>query len=106
MYELRQYQLNAGYDGVPRLVEAFKKGLPDKIAADKEGQLVFIGNTDVGTLNNVIELWRYPSAAACIRGRQAARKVEKWRETIAAVTPGVQTFTSSFLRPTVFSPMQ
>lgn len=36
--------------------------LPDKIKSDPEGSLVFFGHTDVGTLNNVVELWRYPSA--------------------------------------------
>jgi hypothetical protein len=41
--------------------------LPDKIAADPEGRLVTFAYSDVGTLNSVIELWRYPSAAACIR---------------------------------------
>lgn len=41
--------------------------LPEKIAADPEGQLVAFAHSDIGTLNNVIELWRYPSAAACIK---------------------------------------
>lgn len=40
------------------------------------------------------------------RARQAARTVPKWRETIGAVTPGVQHFTSSFLHPAPFSPWQ
>lgn len=31
----------------------------------------------VGMLNNVIELWRYPSAQACHDARQAARKVRR-----------------------------
>ena len=41
--------------------------LPDKVAADPEGRLVFFGHTDVGMLNNVVELWRYPSAQSCIK---------------------------------------
>jgi hypothetical protein len=41
--------------------------LPDKIAADRDGRLVAFAHSDVGMLNNVVELWRYPSAAACIR---------------------------------------
>jgi hypothetical protein len=42
--------------------------LPAKVAADPEkGQLVFFGYTDVGVLNTVTELWRYPSAQACVR---------------------------------------
>lgn len=118
-------QLKPGYDGVPRLLAAFEKGIPHKVAADPAGQLVFFGSTEVGEdgrgeggwgcrgvlngeqgltqrqaelvancrgrcskpsiveqrgglkctylqcpcpagmLNNVIELWRYPSAQAC-----------------------------------------
>lgn len=59
-----------------------------------------------GMLNQVIELWRYPSAQACHDARKAARGVPQWRETIAAVTPGVQHFTSSFMHAVPFSPMQ
>ena len=40
-----------------------REGLPQKIKADTEGgRLVFFGHTDIGMLNNVVELWRYPSA--------------------------------------------
>ncbi|KAL6755198.1 hypothetical protein V8C86DRAFT_2682474 [Haematococcus lacustris] len=104
MYELRSYQLHPGYGSVPKLVQAFAQGLPGKVAADPEGQLVLFAHTDVGMLNNVVELWRYPSAQACIRARQAARAVPGWKDTIASVTPGVQHFTSEFMHPTAFSP--
>jgi len=104
VYELRQYQLHPGYGSVPKLLAAFQEGLPEKISADRDGLLVLMAYTEVGLLNNVMELWRYPSAAACIKARQASRVVPKWRETIAAITPGVQHFRSSFLHPTSFSP--
>lgn len=32
------------------------------MAADPTGQLAFIGSSDVGLLNQVVEIWRYPSA--------------------------------------------
>jgi hypothetical protein len=41
--------------------------LPEKVGADWDGLLVAFGFTEVGVLNNVCELWRYPSAAACLR---------------------------------------
>ncbi len=44
-----------------------RRRLPEKIAADPAGRLVFFGFTDIGVLNNVVELWRYPSAQASIR---------------------------------------
>jgi type IV secretory pathway TrbD component len=50
-----------------------------------------------------LTLWA-PVVAHCCRARQAARTVPRWRDTIAAVTPGVQHFRSSFLHPTSFSP--
>lgn len=37
------------------------------------------------------------------RARQASRTVPTWRETIGAVTPGVQHFTSAFLKPVSIS---
>lgn len=109
LFELRQYQLHPGYGSVPKLIEAFSKGIYHKIAAadaQEQGSLVYFGHSDVGLLNTVIELWRYPSAAACIRARQASRKVPEWRETIAEVTPGVQHFRSQFLTPLPFSLLQ
>lgn len=80
--------------------------LPGKVAADRDGRLVLFAHSDVGLLNNVVELWRYPSAQGCIHARQAARGVPGWREAIGAVTPSVQHFQSSFLHPTSFSPWQ
>lgn len=41
--------------------------------ADKHGKLVLYAFTDVGPLNNVIELWRYPSMQGSLRARQASR---------------------------------
>lgn len=42
---------------------------------------------------------------AC-RARAASRHVQAWRDTIAAVTPGVQRFETALLHPTTFSPWQ
>ena len=41
--------------------------MPEKVAADPDGKLVAFAHSEVGMLNNVLELWRYPSAAACVR---------------------------------------
>lgn len=104
VYEFRQYQLDPGYGSVPKLVSAFADGLPEKVAADREGLLVAFAYSEIGVLNNVVELWRYPSAAACLRARAASRHVQAWRNTIAAITPGVQQFQTALLQPTKFSP--
>jgi NIPSNAP len=59
--------------------------------------------TEVGMLNTFVELWRYPSSQACMEARQAARGVAEWKEAIAAVTPNVQWFRSTLIRPVWWS---
>ncbi len=100
------YQLHPGYNSVPGLLDSFAKGLPHKVAADANSKLVFFGYIDVGMLNTVVELWRYPSLAASIEAREAARKVPEWRKCIADVTPSVQHFRTQALIPTKFSPLR
>lgn len=41
-------------------------------------------------LNQVMELWRYPSVPACIDARQKSRGVAEWRTCIAKIAPSVQ----------------
>ena len=103
IYEMRTYQLHPGYGTAPKLREAFAQGLPHKVAADPTGELVFFGYSDIGTLNQIIELWRYPSAQACIQARQASRTIQEWRTCIGSVTPMVQYFETQFLHPANFS---
>ena len=101
VYELREYQLHLGYDTVPKWMTHYKAGLPSKLEADAVSgqQLALVAYTDVGQLNTVIELWRYPSCQAHMTARQAARGVAPWRDAIAAIQPLAQTFRSTLLRP-------
>lgn len=75
------------------------------MAASPGTELVFFGFTDVGMLNNVIEIWQYESAQACIQSRQESRKVQPWRDCIATITPKVQNFRSMFMYPLRGSPL-
>ena len=106
VYELRTYQLILGYNPVPQLRAALVEGLPSKVAADKEGALALMCYSDVGLLNTFVEVWRYPSAAACIAAREAARRAPEWRAAIAKVAPMVTSFSTQFLQPASFSPWQ
>lgn len=106
IYEMRTYQLDPGYGSAPKLRKIFATGLPAKVAADVDGKLVYLGYTDVGKLNYVMELWRYSSAQASIDARRAARAVEEWRQAIASVTPMVQVFETRIMVPASFSPWQ
>ena len=56
----RLAQLKPGYDGVPKLLAAFEAGIPHKVAADRQGRLVWFGYTEVGEF----------------AGRQAGRQAE------------------------------
>ena len=106
VYELRTYRLKLGYDVVPQFLEAFVRGLPHKIAADPASELAFFGSVEAGRLNEVVELWRYPSAEASMRAREAARGAPGWREAIAEVAPLAQSFRSQTLVPADFSPVR
>ena len=106
VYEMREYQLVAGYDSVPKLRDAFVRGIRSKLHADKEGELSFFGYTELGQLNRVIEIWRYPSAQACLDGRVAARGAQEWRACIGAAAPLAARFNSSLMTPLAFSPWQ
>jgi len=103
VYALRQYQLQPGCDSVSRLVGPIANSLQARIAADKDGQLVAFASSEFGVLNTVVEIWRYPSAAACLRARHAAQQVEAWRDTLDAIAPCVQHCQTSLLHPTSFS---
>ena len=59
--------------------------------------------TEVGMLNTFIELWRYPTSQASTHAREAARGVPQWKEAVAEVTPHVQWFRSTLIRPVWWS---
>jgi hypothetical protein len=108
VYEWREYQLVLGYNPFPKLREAFVAGLPSKVAADplQRAELAMMGWTDVGPLNRFVELWRYASMQEAMAAREAARGSKEWRETIGAVAPMVQSFSTAFYSPAPRSPWQ
>jgi NIPSNAP len=71
--------------------------LPHKLAADSVGKPVMFCYTEIGTLNTVMELWRYPNSQACVDARQAARKSKEWQACIAEIQPLVQRFASTMM---------
>ena len=102
VFEVRTYQLELGYNPIPKLVAHMTEGLPSKLASDpnRVGRLVGMFYSDVGGLNRFVEVWRYPSFQDHIRVREAARTAEKWRETIGAIAPMVQMFDTKLCVPT------
>tara|TARA_B110000977_G_scaffold201839_1_gene299147 strand:+ start:4500 stop:5144 length:645 start_codon:yes stop_codon:yes gene_type:complete len=107
-FELRTYQLELGYNPIPKLVDLMAAGLPSKLKSDTErkGTLVGMFFSDVGRLNQFIEIWRYDTNADHIRVRESARTANKWRSTIGEIAPMVQMFDTKLTVPTAFSPVQ
>ena len=108
VFELRRYQLELGYKAIPTLVEHIARGLPSKMASDseKKGELCGMFYSDVGKLNQFVELWRYDSMQDHIRVREAARGATQWRQAIGEVAPMVQMFDTQMLKPLGLSPMK
>jgi hypothetical protein len=114
VYEMRTYRLSATAS-IRRLVRAFEGGLAAKAAATRRelgdapgaaGELALFGSVEVGDLDAVVELWRYPSAEACARARRAARLAPEWKDAVRSVAAGVSQFKVQLMRAEALSPMQ
>jgi hypothetical protein len=128
VFELREYQLQLGYDTVPKFLELYGTGLPSKLGAEgtcettslvtgecRRHAVVFVGvylvpdfwvgwaavmYCEVGSLNHVMELWRHGGGATSMeRSRVAARSASQWRQAIAQIAELALTFGTTVLRP-------
>lgn len=108
IFEMRRYQLELGYNPIPKLVDLMSQGLPSKMASDaeKKSSLVWMGFSDVGKLNQFVELWRYDTFQDHIRVREAARTAKEWRACINEIAPMVQMFDTQLMKPVGLSPIQ
>jgi len=109
IYEIRRYQLKLGYDTVPNFLSLYKAGLPSKLSApgtDPTTALITLLYSEVGQLNEVIELWRHGSTGAMERSRVASRSAQEWRSSIAQIADLATVFTSSIHKPMSFSPLK
>lgn len=108
--EIRRYRLRLGYDTVPQFLEMYGSGLPSKLNApgtDPTTSLITVLYTEVGRLNEVIEIWRHGNGSKAMEvSRQAARGAPEWRAAIANIANLAIEFTSTIHKPTAFSPMQ
>lgn len=108
--EIRRYHLKLGYDTVPKFLEYYGQGLPSKLTApgtDPTTSLVTLLYSDVGRLNEVIEVWRHGGGTGAMeQSRIAARGATQWRTTIANIAELAITFSSTIHKPTSFSPLR
>ncbi len=108
IYEIRRYQLKLGYDTVPNFLSLYKAGLPSKLKApgtDPSTALITLLYSEVGQLNEVIEIWRHGSTSAMEKSRVASRSATEWRNSIANIAELATAFTSSIHKPLSFSPL-
>jgi hypothetical protein len=107
--ELRRYQLKLGYDTVPKFLALYGAGLPSKLNApgtDPSTSLVTLLYSEVGQLNEVIEVWRHGSTSAMEQSRVAARGATEWKKSIAEIASLANVFTSTIHKPLPFSPLK
>lgn len=108
--ELRRYQLQLGYDTVPKFLDLYTSGLPSKLEApgtDPTTSLLTVFYTEVGTLNEVWEIWHHGRGNAAMEAsRQAARQATEWKQAIANIAPLALKFQTTIHRPCAFSPFR
>jgi len=110
IYEMRRYKLKLGYDTVPNFLRLYSEGLPSKLEAsgtDPSTSLITLLYTEVGLLNEVIEIWRHGGGTTAMeRSRLAARGAPEWRKAIGDIAGLAMEFTTTIHRPLPFSPMR
>jgi hypothetical protein len=109
IFEIRRYNLILGYDTVPKFLELYEAGLPSKLCAegtDPTTSLITLMYSEVGRLNEVIEIWRHGDGVGAMeRSRVAARGASLWRKSISEIAPLAIQFTSTICKPLAVSPM-
>ncbi len=120
--ELRKYQLKLGYDSVPKFLDIYSEALPSKMraAGHPSTELVTLLVSDVGRLNTVFEVWKhggeitgkdsstdnYCGLEAMEQSRQASRGAQGWRRGISQIAELADSFDTTILKATTFSPLQ
>lgn len=101
--ELRHYHLKLGYDTVPNFLQLYGAGLPSKLEApgtDPGTKLVTLLYSEVGRLNQVVEIWRHGHGVEGMeRSRVAARGAIEWRTAVAQLADLALEFRSTVHRP-------
>ncbi|EED93347.1 predicted protein [Thalassiosira pseudonana CCMP1335] len=112
--ELRKYQLQLGYDTVPKFLELYSNALPSKLNAigtHPTTQLITVLVSDIGSINTVYEIWKHGDRGTCgmaamDQSRQASRSSIEWKNGIAAIASLSVSFESTVLKPSNFSPLR
>lgn len=110
VYEVCRYKLKLGYDIIPQFLKLYEKGLPSKLDAeggDPSTNLITLMYSTVGTLNEIVEIWRHGGGYdAMERSGAAAQQAKEWRESGVAISDLTTEVTRSIIKPISFSPLQ
>ena len=103
IYEFRKYHLKLGYDIVPKFLSLYEAGLPSKLDAvgsDPTTSLLTLLYTEVGQLNEVIEVWKHGDGVKAMeKSRVAARSAPEWRHAIKEIAQLAVSFRSTIYNP-------
>lgn len=109
VYEVCRYKLKLGYDVIPTFLDLYAHGLPSKLEAvgsDPTSNLITLMYSTVGTLNEVVEIWRHGGGFdAMERSGAAAQNAKEWRESGSEISDLTVEVTRTVFRPIAFSPL-
>ena len=106
-YEMRVYTLANGAQ-LPKLQALWEKGLPERA---KISPLCAAWHSELGTLNQFIHIWPYPSIDARNEARDKAKATGMWPPSALAKKTGLPGYEiikqeNKILMPSAFSPLQ
>ena len=106
--EYRRYQLTLGYDAVPKFLNIYGKGVRCKLENIHDStELLSVIYSDVGKINEVIEIWRHGDGIAAMNeSRIKARSAFDWTTAVTSLVPLATSFTNTIHKPTSFSPFK
>ena len=109
VYEVCRYKLKLGYDVIPTFLDLYANGLPSKlnvVGSDPTSNLITLCYSTVGTLNEVVEIWRHGGGFdAMERSGAAAQNAKEWRESGSKISELTVEVTRTVFRPIAFSPL-
>ena len=109
VYEVCRYKLKLGYDVIPTFLDLYANGLPSKlnvVGSDPTSNLITLMYSTVGTLNEVVEIWRHGGGFdAMERSGAAAQNAKEWRESGSKISELTVEVTRTVFRPIAFSPL-
>lgn len=101
--EQRIYQLKPG--ALHEFIKTYEaEGL--QIQRDTLGDLVGYFTTEIGELNRIVQIWRFPSFEERQRRRAQLSAMPEWRALLGKIGPLIVAQQSELLTATSFSPIQ